>query len=234
MAEWNVLPNHGIERLAENLWRVVGAVPGMSLERVMTVARHGDAELVIHSAIAMDEPNMQTLQAWGTPAQLLVPSFYHCLDAPAYKARYPKIKVYAPEGSREKVQQKVPVDGGYADFPSDDTVWTEPIGSLGAKEGALWVRSNDGVTLVLNDVVMNMDKRPDFLGNLFTTLLGSAPGPRVSRLSKFALVRDRAMFRSDLERFAATPDLVRLIVAHDKVASGPNARAALLQAATYL
>lgn len=60
------------------------------------------------------------------------------------------------------------------------------------------------------------------------------PGPRVSRLSKLVFVADRSALRADFERFAAMPDLVRVFVAHEKVASGPDARAALLKAATYL
>jgi len=98
----------------------------------------------------------------------------------------------------------------------------------------MWVRSVDGATLVLNDCVFNMDVKRDLPGRVFTTLLGSAPGPRVSRLSKLLLVKDKPLFRGELERYAGVPELVRLIVAHEKVARGPDARAALLQAATYL
>jgi hypothetical protein len=36
-----------------------------------------------------------------------------------------------------------------------------------------------GVSVVLNDLVMNMDRRLDLIAYLFTTLLCSAPGPRV-------------------------------------------------------
>ena len=64
--------------------------------------------------------------------------------------------------------------------------------------------------------------------------MGSAPGPRVSRLAKAALVKDPAALRRDLERLAETPRLARLVVAHEKVASGPDAASALRQAATCL
>jgi hypothetical protein len=97
------------------------------------------------------------------------------------------------------------------------------------------VRSNEGLSVVLNDVVMNMDRKRDVLGFLFTTLLGSAPGPRVSRLSKLALVTDKRALRAELERLAALPDLAHLIVSHEKVALGrAEARAALERAATFL
>ena len=95
-------------------------------------------------------------------------------------------------------------------------------------------RSNDGVSVVLNDCVFNMDRKRDPLGFLITTLLGSAPGPRVSRLAKLVYIKDKKALRADFERFADLPNLIRVIVAHEKVASGPDARAALLKAAGYL
>jgi hypothetical protein len=206
----------------------------MSLERNMTVARLGDGRLVIHSAVALDAEGMHALESWGTPAFLLVPSAYHRIDAPRYKARYPELVVLTPRGARDKVSRVVAVDGDYDDLPTNDTVRLEYPQGLAEREGAMRVRSDDGVTLVLNDSVFNMDDKRDLLGYLFTRLLGSAPGPRVSRLAKLAIVKDKQAFRAELERYAAMPDLVRLIVAHEKLAHGADARAALLQAATYL
>lgn len=232
--DWTVLPHGPIEELADNLWRVEGTVPRMSLRRNMVVVRLGDGRLVVHSGIALDEPSMQRIESWGTPAFLLVPNGYHRLDAPAYLARYPELRVLCPAGARTSVEQVVPVHGSYADFPADETVRLERLDGLRDREGAMRVRSADGVTLVLNDAVMNMDRKRDVLGFLFTTLLGSAPGPRVSRLSKLALVADRRAFRRQLEALADTPDLVRLVVAHEKVAHGPDAAAALRRAATFL
>lgn len=232
--EWRVLSHQPIEKLSENVWRVVGDIPGMTLKRVMVIAKRADGQLVFHSPIALDDVSMIEVEAWGTPGFVVVPSGIHRMDAPRYKKRYPQVAVFAPSGARSKVEEVLAVDGTYTEFPPDAAVRLERVAGLGDLEGALWVRSNDGQTLVLNDAVFNMDKKTDFMGWLFTTIFSSAPGPRVSRLSKLALVKDKAAFRAELERFAAVPDLVRLIVAHEKVASGPDAKAALLQAATYL
>jgi hypothetical protein len=233
-ATWKVLPHGPIERLTDNLWWVQGALPGMSLKRVMTVARLGDGRLVIHNGIALDEAGMRELEAWGTPAFLLVPNGYHRLDAPAYKARYPALRVLAPRGSQARIRQVVTVDGSYEDFPATDGVRLETLHGVQDAEGAMIVESADGVSVVLNDVVFNMDKKRDLLGYLFTTLLGSAPGPRVSRLAKLALIKDKQALKQDLARFADLPDIQRLIVSHEKVAAGPAARAALHQAMQYL
>ena len=232
---WTAQPHGPIEKLSENLWRIEGPLPGMSLRRQMVVARRSDGQLVIHSAIALEDGAMKEIEAWGTPAFLVVPGRFHRLDAPAFKRRYPSIKVYTPKGARKAVEEKVAVHGTYEDFPADDAVRLEMLHGVKDVEGAMIVRSADGVSVVLNDAVFNISEKPnDPLGWLLLTLFGSAPGPRVSRLFKLVGVKDGAALRSDLERFAALPDLKRLIVAHGAVATGPGAPAALRAAAGYL
>ncbi|MET0340970.1 MAG: hypothetical protein ABW252_08205 [Polyangiales bacterium] len=231
---WRVREHGPLEQLADNLWRVEGALPKMSLRRTMTVVRLPDQRLIIHSAIALEPSTQAALEALGTPSVLLVPNLAHRLDAPAYKARYPGLRVYCPPASRAKVVEAVPVDGTYRDYPGDEVARLQLLRGVRDGEGALIVRSSDGVTVVLNDVVMNMDRKRDVLGFLFTTVLGSAPGPRVSRLSKLVFVDDRKALRDDLEALAALPELTRLVVSHEKVEHGRNAAAALRKAATYL
>jgi hypothetical protein len=232
---WTVLDHGPIERITERLWRVEGAIPGMTLRRVMTIAKRQSGGLVIHSAIALRPAELAELEAWGKPEVLAVPGAYHRLDAPAYKRRYPGLRVYAPSASVGKVAEVVAVDGKYEDFPSDDVIQLRSVPGTGGREGAMFVRSADGLCVVLNDVVMNMDRKRDVLGFLFTSLLGSAPGPRVSRLSKLVLVTDKVALRAELERLAALPDLAHLIVSHEKVARGrAEAAAVLRRAATFL
>jgi hypothetical protein len=232
--EWRPLRHGPIEKLAENLWRVEGELPNMSLRRVMTIARLGDGRLVVHSGLALEETAMQEVDAWGTPAFLIVPCAQHRLDAPAFKKRYPSIRVLAPRGARAKIEEVVKVEGTYETFPPDEAVGFEMLHGVDDREGVMFVRSVDGLTVVLSDVMFNMDRKRDLLGFLFTTILGSAPGPRVSRLAKLFLIKDKKALRADLERFATMSDLVRLIVAHEKVATGSEAAAALHKAATYL
>jgi hypothetical protein len=233
-AGWVVQPHGRLERLADNLWWTWGSVPWMSLKRSMVVAKRGDGAVVIHNAIALDDAGMRDLEAIGRPRYLLVPSAAHRLDAPAFVERFPNIRVFTPRGARASVEKLVKVDGIYEDFPPDGQVHLETLHGMGEAEGAMIVRSTDGITVVLNDAVFNMDRKRDPLGFLFTTLLGSAPGPRISRLAKLLYIKDKTAFRRDLERFARDPELVRLIVSHEKVAKGSDAASALKQAATYL
>lgn len=231
---WKVLKHGPLERLADNLWRVEGAIPGMSLRRTMTVVRRADGSLLLHSPIALDDAGQRELEGLGPIAVLVVPNSGHRLDAPAYKARYPQSTVFCPRGGREKIAEVVSVDATYDDYTDDGIVRFETLDGVAGAEGALIVRSDDGVTIVLNDLVMNMDKKKDLLGYLFTTVLGSAPGPRVSRLARLVYVKEQPALRKHLERLAELPNLQRLIVSHEKVASGAEAAAALREAATYL
>src|SRR5579862_7117058 len=81
--------------LAPNLFQVTGALK-LPVPRNMTIVRNDREELVIYSAIAMHEVGMQALEVLGKPTVMVIPHRRHQMDAPFYKARYPKIRVLAP------------------------------------------------------------------------------------------------------------------------------------------
>ena len=94
---WKVLAHEPLLRLSENLLWARGSLPGMSLKRTMVVARRNDGKLVIHSGIALDDAGMAEIERFGSPAFLIVPNGGHRLDAPAYKKRYPSLRVFTPK-----------------------------------------------------------------------------------------------------------------------------------------
>lgn len=213
---WTVLSNRPIEKLSENLWSVEGLMPDGKAQRRMTVARLGDGRLVIHNAIALDEPGMSELEAFGRVAAILVPSGFHRMDAAIWRKRFPAAKVYAPRGSQKRVRQVVEVDGDYRDVPSDENVRAIGLDGIKDVEGVLEVRSTDGVTLVFNDVVLNMPPLKG-MGALLLAPTGRASVPRVMRLMA---MKNRAALASNLHRLADTPGLARVIVGHGKTIRG--------------
>lgn len=234
-ATWKVFDHSPILALADNLWWVSGSLPSMSLRRTMTVIRLHDGRLVVHNPIAMDDASMARLDAWGSVDLVVVPNAYHRLDSARFKARYPNARFAAPSGSKKKIEEVVAIDLTFDQYQDGDTsLRFESLDGVADREGALVVESNDGVSIILNDAMFNMDKKSDFMGNLVTTVLGSAPGPRVSRLAKLALVADRKALRAKFEGFAQIPHLQRVIVAHEKIAVGDAASASLRKAATFL
>jgi glyoxylase-like metal-dependent hydrolase (beta-lactamase superfamily II) len=231
--DWKVLKHEPIEKLTENLWRVEGTLPSISLRRVMAVVRLSDGRLVVHSPISLDEAGMKELDAWGKVAFIVVPNGFHRLDAPAWKKRYPEARVLAPRGSRKKIEEKLTVDGDATEL-SDPSLRVFALSGIKDSEVALVVESKDGASVIVNDAVFNMDMPSKLFDRLIVSAMGSAPGPRVSRLFKMLGVKDKAAFKADLEKLAATPRLQRLIVAHTKMATGPDASAALTKAATFV
>jgi hypothetical protein len=231
---WKVLPHDPIEKLTENLWRVEGELPHFGMRRVMAVARLEDGRLVLHSGMALNDPSMKELEAFGTPSFLLVPHVRHRLDAPRLKARYPGLIVLAPDAVVAKASEVVKVDGTYADFPANGSVVLSLLHGVGKAEGVMVVQSKDGVTVVLNEVVFNLRKRPKVLANLALRALRIGPGPRVTPFVKLEMVKSRAQLRDDLERLAGMPALQRLIVSHEQLSSGADAARVLRRAAATL
>lgn len=222
---WKVLPHEPLMRLADNLWYVRGSLEGMPLKRNMVIARRGDGGLVIHNPIAVDDATMAAIEGWGPVAFLLVPNGYHRLDSAVFKGRYPAAKVLCPRGARGKVAEVVAVDGTYEDFRDDPAITLENLDGLGEAEGAMVVRSSDGATIVVTDAIFDVPHQPGLVGLVLRYLTASTGGPRVSRILKLLVLKDKAAFRAHLERLAATPGLRRLIVAHDGLVAGDAAAA---------
>ena len=214
---WKVLPHGKLEKLGPNFWRVEGDLPNGPLKRVMTIVKRANGGLVIHNAICMDDAEMKEIEALGAPEILVVPNGYHRLDAPRFKERYPNLKVYCPRGGRARVAEAVAVDGTYDTFPNDDVVSMETLEGTKEGEGAMTVQGEGGATLVLNDVVFNMPHAPGFTGFVLKAITASSGGPKVSRISRLALVKDKAALRAHLERLADTPKLARIIVSHHEM-----------------
>jgi len=216
---WQVFPHRPLEKLSENLWRIEGDIPGADGTRVMTIARLGDGRLLIHNAIALEEPLMQEIEAFGTPAAIVVPNGFHRLDSKVFKNRYPNAKVYCPKSATKKVAQVVSVDGSYDDAPHDDQVKLSHLDGTKESEGILEVKSSDGATIVFNDAICNLPKLSGIVG----FFLGPTGMASVPRFAKFLVVKDKNAFRSHLERLAKTDKLSRLVVSHGALISNAPA-----------
>jgi len=218
---WNVLSHRPLQEHAENLWSVEGALPGMGLLRRMTLVRRPSGALVIHNAIALEEDLMQKLEAWGKPEIIVVPNGWHRLDCVAYKQRYPNAKIACPAGSRKNVEQVVAVDLTYPEVPSDETVSFEHLDGTRDAEGVMRVRSPDGTTLVFNDAVFNVPHLPGVMG-LVMRAMGSTGGPKVTRVARLLLIKDKRALRAHLERLAGEKPR-RIIPGHGGVIEGAAA-----------
>jgi len=212
---WNVLPHGTLTPIDDNMLTVEGRIkmPLMDLPRRMTIVRLRDARLVVWSAIALDEPAMATLEAFGKPAFLIVPNDHHRLDAKAWKNRYPQMQVVAPEGAREKIADVVAVDTTSPDFGDSSVAFVTVPGTKG-HEAALIVRTLKGTTLVLNDLVGNIRAASGIDGWLLRLAGFAGDDAQIPRVVKMALVKDAADLRTQLLQWAELPSLDRILVSH--------------------
>ncbi len=214
MRSWMVQPHQPIQKLEENLRTVDGEIriPGGIFLRKMTLVRLSDGRVAIHSAIPLDEADMQETEGWGELAFCIIPNQRHRLDAPVFKERYPKLKVLCPTAVRRQVERVIRVDGGYELLPHE-LEWRTL--ALRGDEAVFIIRSGDRTTLLFADGLFNLPHLSGAFGWMLR-LIGSTGGPRVSPLTKLVAVADRRLLAAQYRELAAIPSLVRLIPGHGR------------------
>lgn len=203
--------------MESNLWRVEGEVARTKLRRVMTVVKMVDGGLLIHSPIALVEPQMRELEAWGPIRYLVVPNAYHRLDIARFKYRYPDARVVCPKAARKRVSEMAPVDLTYDAFPNDDAVVLRHLDGTNESEGVLIVEHGSTMSVVLNDLVFNMPHQPTFMGWMLRYVTKSSGGPVISRVARWLVIKDKRAVVQELKTLAAMPGLARVIVSHHEV-----------------
>ena len=206
-----------LRELSENLWVVDGTIqmPPGPLPRRMTIVRLASGQLVIWSAIALDDKGMADVERLGRPAFLVVPNGFHREDAPAWKARYPDMRVVAPEGAVAAVNAVLPVEDSSGDFGDADTQFVSVAGTIG--ESALVVHHRVGVSLVINDLIGNVRDARGVM-KLVLLLMGFAgPRPQVPRMFRKRAVDDASKVAQQFRQWAELPGLSRIIVSHGAI-----------------
>jgi hypothetical protein len=218
-SQWTVLPHGRLQQIDENVLTVTGVLrmpPMGEVERRMTVVRLGSGLLVVYSAIALDEDEMQALEDFGAPAFLIVPNDIHRMDAAIWKERYPALHVIAPAGARAKVGEVVHVDASEVDF-GDPHVRFVTVPGTGAREAALVVDTLSGTTLILNDLIFDLRNRPGFMGWLFKKIGMTGDAPHMPKLIERRQVKNKEALSMQLERWADLPRLRRIVISHGEI-----------------
>jgi hypothetical protein len=223
--EWTVLPHGKLTRIDDDLLTVVGNLPMPMGEfpRRMTVVRLQDRRLVIFSAIALDEPEMRALEDWGRPSFLIVPNERHRKDAKIWKDRYPGLTVIAPQGARAQAAEIVPVDATSGDFGDPDVSFVTVPGTE-RREAALVVRKAAGTTLIVNELIWNVEDRPGVGGWLFRLVGFTGAAPKIPTFVAMKSIEDKPALKTQLEEWAGIEGLRRIVVSHGEIISEDPAR----------
>jgi hypothetical protein len=217
---WTVLPHGELTPINERIITVIGELkmPLMRLPRRMTAVRLASGDLVIFSAIALDAAGMASLEAFGQPAFLVVPSQMHRLDAPSYVQRYPNIVVVAPAGGAEKIGKVVRIDTSTPEFRDPSVRYVEV-----AADSVLEVDAGDGLTLIVNDLIGDIHGESGVGGWLLRAMGFAGDDPHVPAPVKLLLGKHKSEVAAQFRRWAGRDDLRRIIVSHgDPIEDDPR------------
>lgn len=213
--KWTVLPHGELVQVNDRILTVVGTIkmPIGEFPRRMTLVRLADGGLVVFSAIALDAAGMSQLESFGPPTYMIVPSERHRLDAPSFEARYPAMTIVAPHGSREKVEDVAHVDTTYPDF-GDPSVRYVDVPGTSHTEAALEVTAEDGVTLIVNEIIGDIHDAKGLRGWLLKLMGFAGDEPHVPAPVKMQFSKGRAELAGQLRSWAEITNLRRIIVSH--------------------
>jgi hypothetical protein len=215
---WKVLPHGKLTPIDENILTVVGdfPLPIGDIPRRMTVVRLTDGRLVIFSAVALDNREMEALEAHGAPAFLVVPNGYHRTDAKVWKDRYPQMQVVTPAGARRRVEKTVLVNTTSPDF-GDPTVSFIAVPGTRQHEAALLVATPTGTTLVLNDLIGNIRDESGFTGWILRLMGLAGEQPQIPLSVKTIIVAEKSALRRQLLQWAEIQSLNRIVMSHGSI-----------------
>ncbi len=225
LEKWTVQPHGPLHAIGEGMLTVTGEIvmPLGRFPRRMTVVRLSGGRTAIWSAVALDEPQMARIEAFGRPSVMIVPNPGHRLDSHIWKERYPDLKVLTQPGAKTQVEEAVKVDAT-RDILDDPAVRFVVVDGTDEAEAALEITRDDGLTLITNDIIGHV-LHPHGLGaaimaNLFDY---GTKEPAVPKTIK-RFIKDPHALALNLRRWAKL-EPVRIIVSHgEPITNNPAAQ----------
>ena len=223
--KWEVLPHGTLERLADNLYTVVGKLrmPFGTTPRRMTIVKLADGRLVIYSAIALNDEQLARVEALGAPTFLIVAERHPSARRQAVEGSVPGAD-RGGAGGRARTDRRGRCHrcrgrrlcSAIRACKSRRCPARSPVSSRCSS------RPTTGKTLVVNDLIFNLPAMKGLAG-LGMRVLGFGPGhPTIPKLVKRKLVKDEAAMRAQLERWAELAGLERILVSHGEVIENPR------------
>jgi hypothetical protein len=210
--DYKIFPYEPIEELAPGLWRVVGSM-SVPIPRSMYVYRLPTGELLLHSVVAMHEPDLRALERLGKPRVMVIPHPKHWMDAQFYKERYPDIEVLGEADAQKKVPELI-FDDTLADRLPIWGITAHPVPGMSLHEVAVELPiDKNRCALLFTDLINVNDGDMGIVGKIF----GPPGDGGVARILKLTQIDDKYQVRAFLRRMAALPNLALVAGCHGGV-----------------
>ncbi|HYX38993.1 MAG TPA: hypothetical protein VE954_38305 [Oligoflexus sp.] len=202
-----------LSMFSNDIYTVDGSFGKSPLGRRMTVVKVGQ-ELIIHSAIRMEDKDLLALNQLGRVSTILVPNTFHTADANFYKQKYPAARLLVPDHLTAKELKNLKVDGV---ITKDGGAWQKelaPLAMAGTKSKEVIFFHKLSKSLILTDLAFNFVKS-DFRGvaSVLMSLNKADRGLAPTRLSNYLFFQDKSALAKSLREALLWP-FENIIVAH--------------------
>jgi len=211
---WIVTRHDAVEKLEENLWAVAGDVPGVPVQRRMSIVKLSNGELLFFNAIPLEDALLEEVRSWGRPSMLVVPHHQHMIDAHAFREKL-GLKLYGPAECAEAIGARAELTGALDAIKTDGDVTVQPLPGVKLGEPAIVVRSPSGrVSVLFGDAIQNTRKETL---NLPFRLMGFGGGPKVVPVFKMMFVKDKPRLKERLTELSELEGLARVVPSHGEI-----------------
>jgi hypothetical protein len=218
---------------ADGVFVVDHAVPlafGAQLPVRMTILQLDDRALWLHSPVPIDDELAAEIERVGPVRDLVAPNAFHHLYLSAAARRYPVARVTISSALRRK-RPDLSTAGTLDDPPPDwsrsmETLTIEGVPKIG--ESVFWHQTSG--SLIVTDLVFNVREPMALATRLMLKVTGTHDRFAQSRIWSL-MANDLEGARASFDRIVAKP-IQRIILAHGQIVDGPNAKQALVAAAT--
>jgi hypothetical protein len=210
--EKKLLPHSPLKQINDSVWIVEGTIRDNPMPRTMTIFKTKEG-LILHSVVVVNDEILKQIQSLGKIFAIIVPNSFHRMDAPAYKEKFPEIKVISPKDSMSKVQKVISVDYSSEEYLPTLGVKAYIPPGLRPFELVYEVESSQGTTMIVTDIFFNMDDIPGFRG-IFLKIIGSTGFLGMTFIGRTFILNDKNQFKTWIHSLENRPEIKNLIVAH--------------------
>lgn len=226
MALHRIFPHGRWRELLPGLWTIRGKI-NAPLYRNMVVVRLPSGELVIHSAIALDDVGMAELETIGRPAYAVVPNAQHQRDAPFYASRYPGMQMICPAAARLEIRPVVPISAAAEEaLPALGFKLHAVPGSKAMEYVYEYALPSSDRVLIVNDMIFGPNATPaNLAGALMNMLLvGFRDRYGIARIYRRRMVTDMPALKRFIARLSTVAGLKLVTISHgDPITANPAA-----------
>lgn len=218
---WIVREHSPLIQIDDNLWAIEDIMEN-KIHRRMCIIRRSDRSLLFFHAIPVNDATLAEIKALGRPEYYVLGHDQHAFDAHAFQHKL-GLKAYGPQAKHEQLKKRLDMAGTLEDIPHDPSMEIFSVPGTRHGETAIVLTSGGGarVSVLVSDVIQNNPTTIPF----YFRWLGFAGGPKVVPIFKMLFAADKKAIKDTFLKWAALPNLKRIVPFHGGIVENDAAGA---------